>query len=238
MGESCVSDSFSRLGYDFLWVDFEHSYLSYKDILNHIAISQSNGTSVIVRVPEDDLTATKKILDMGADGIIFPMVKSVEDIKKLISYTLYPPMGNRGFGPMGAINYGVCDAKEYVKTSNKDICRFIQIECKDVVDNLEEIMDIEEIDGYIFGPNDLSGSVGDFLNVFEEKNIEIMETAIKKLQSRGKYIGLATSDIRPEVISFWSEMGIDMMCCGCDTGYLLTGAVTAINNIKASHMKG
>ena len=80
MSDVCVSDIFSRIGYDFLWVDFEHSYLSYEDILTHTAIAKGNGTPVIVRVPQNDFTATKKVLEMGVDGIIFPMVKTAKEV--------------------------------------------------------------------------------------------------------------------------------------------------------------
>ena len=70
---------------------------------------------------------------------------------------------------MGAIHYGLKSAQTYVKSSNKNILLFIQIECVDVIKNLDEIMQIDAIDGYIFGPNDLSGSIGELLQVFDEK---------------------------------------------------------------------
>ena len=68
---------------------------------------KSTGTPVIVRAPQDDLTATKKIIEMGVDGIIFPMVRTAEEANRVIASTLYPPYGDRGFGPMGAIDYGM-----------------------------------------------------------------------------------------------------------------------------------
>ena len=182
MSDVCVSDIFSRIGYDFLWIDFEHSYLSYEDILMHTTIAKGNGTPVIVRMPQKDFTATKKVLEMGVDGIIFPMVKTQKEVNELINFSLYPPNGNRGFGPMAAVEYGLADANEYVKAANKEICRFIQIECQEIIESLDEIMKNDYIDGYIFGPNDLSGSVDDFLNVYAEKTTKLMEYAIKKLK--------------------------------------------------------
>ena len=85
----CVSDILSRIGYDFLWIDFEHSYLSYKDILIHTTVAKSNGTPVIVRVPQNDFTATKKVLEMGVDGIIFPMIRTAKEACDLIDFSLY-----------------------------------------------------------------------------------------------------------------------------------------------------
>ncbi len=75
-------------GYDFVWVDMEHSYLSYESLMNLIVAVKAGGSNVIVRAPQDDLTATKKILEMGPDGIIFPMIRTAEEADRLISYTL------------------------------------------------------------------------------------------------------------------------------------------------------
>lgn len=238
MCDVCVSDIFSRIGYDFLWVDFEHSYLSYEDVLTHTTVSRANGTPVIVRVPQNDFTATKKVLEMGVDGIIFPMVKTIKEVNDLIDFSLYPPDGNRGFGPMAAINYGLYDANEYVKTANKDICRFIQIECKEIIDDLDEIMKNDNIDGYIFGPNDLSGSINDFLNVYDEKTTKLMERTIKKLKENQKYVGIATGSDKKEVIEHWHNMGAYMICSGADFGFLTEGAVNMFKILKEEHISG
>lgn len=238
MGDTCVSDILSRIGYDFLWIDFEHSYLSYENILTHVTVARANGTPVIVRVPQNDLTATKKVLEMGADGIIFPMVKTVEEADELIGASLYPPEGCRGFGPMAAINYGLDDASEYVKEANKSICRFIQIECKEIIYDLDKVMKNEYIDGYIFGPNDLSGSINDFLNVYDEKTTRLMEVTIEKLKKSGKYVGIATGSSKAEVIEHWSNMGADMICSGGDFGFLTEGAVNMYQSLKNKHMGG
>ena len=127
-------------GYDFIWIDMEHSYLSFENLLNHIIAIQQSGGRVIVRAPQDDLTATKKILEMGPDGIIFPMIKTPEEANRLISYTLYPPHGVRGFGPMNAVEFGIQDTRNYIQNHYKTMCRFIQIEHIEAVNNLDEIM--------------------------------------------------------------------------------------------------
>ena len=236
LGDTCVSDIFSRVGYDYLWVDYEHAYLSLEQVMNHTAVAQANGTSVVVRVPQYDFTATKKVLEMGVHGIIFPMVKSAKEAKELIDFTLYPPEGTRGFGPMAANEYGLVDAKQYVKDANRDICRFVQIECKEIIDDLDELMENEYIDGYIFGPNDLSGSLGDFLNVYEGETAKVMADAIKKLKSKGKYVGIATGANQQAVVAHWSKMGADMLCAGCDYVFLLQGAKT-LAEIMRKEMK-
>lgn len=210
-------------GYDFIWIDMEHNYISFESLLSLIIAVKSTGTDVIVRAPQDDLTATKKIIEMGVDGIIFPMVKNSEEANRLISYTLYPPYGRRGFGPMNAVGYGAEDVSRYVSTNHKSMCRFIQIEHVDAVKNLDEIMKNEFIDGYIIGANDLSGSINELCNVFGENVTALIREAITKLKNNGKYVGLSTGDLAESTFEYWYSMGVDMLSAGADFDFLTAG---------------
>lgn len=213
------------VGYDFVWVDTEHSYMSYETLLAHIMALKTTGTPVIVRAPQSDLTATKKILEMGVDGIIFPMVKTSEEADCVIASTLYPPYGDRGFGPMGAIDYGLKNVKEYVQNNHNELCRFIQIECKDTIENLDEIMKNPYIDGYIFGPNDLSGSYNMLGNVFCDKISKIIKDTIDRLHQNGKYVSIASGGYSEEVLRHWSSFDPDMLVAGADFDFIRDGAL-------------
>lgn len=210
-------------GYDFIWIDMEHSYLSFESLLSLVIAVKSTGTHVIVRAPQDDLTATKKIMEMGVDGIIFPMVRTPQEAEMLISYTLYPPYGRRGFGPMNAVGYGAYDVGEYVSSNHKKMCRFIQIEHIDAVKNLDEIMKNEFIDGYIIGANDLSGSINELCDVFGKNTTDLIREAVTKLKNNGKYVGLSTGDLSEDVFRHWHDMGIDMLSAGADFDFLTVG---------------
>ena len=229
--DPCLCDVMGRAGYDAVWIDMEHTYMSYKDVLCHISTCASVNTASVIRLPQKDLTATKKVLEMGPDAIIFPMVENYDDTVELIKSTLYPPLGNRGFGPMRAIGYGAVNAKEYVKDKSLELCRFIQIENKTCIEQLEQIAKIPYLDGCIFGPNDLSGSLGDFLNVFEEPTISTMKNAIKVLKKHGKLVGVA-GGMDEKSIKTWSELGIDMLFSGGDWNFVYTSAVSTLEIMK------
>ena len=217
--------------FDYIWIDEEHSYKPLEDLLRDIIILKAMGVSVIVRAPQDDLTYTKKILEMGVDGIIFPQIRTAEQANKLISYTLYPPYGIRGFGPGNAIDYGYKDAQEYVDNTTTNVCRFIQIEHIDAVKNLDEIMKNDYIDGYIFGAHDLSGSINELGNVYGENNIKLIKESIVKLKAKGKYIGLSTTDTEYDKLKFWFDLGIDMISSGSEFYFIQTGALRTRNNL-------
>ncbi len=223
-------------GYDYVWVDLEHSYKPVESVLADIIALKATGTAVLVRVPQDDLTYTKKVLELGVDGIIFPMIRTAEQANKLIASTLYPPYGTRGFGPMNAVDYGFQDAQEYVDNTKTNLCRFIQIEHVDAVKNLDEIMKNEFIDGYIFGANDLSGSINELGNVYGEHNIALIKECTERLHAAGKYVGLSTGEMGYEMLKYWSDMDIDMISAGADYMFLRDGAVQCRKNLQRAHV--
>ncbi len=223
------------IGYDFIWVDTEHSYMSYETLLAHIIALKGTGTPVIVRAPQDDLTATKKILELGVDGIIFPMVKTAEEAERVISSTLYPPYGDRGFGPMNAIDYGLQKPFEYTANSHNKLCRFIQIEHKDTIENLDEIMKNPYIDGYIFGPNDLSGSYNMLGEYMSDKVTQVMKQAIEKLHANGKYVAIASGGFSEEIIEHLASFGVEMLSAGADFDFIRDGAQRNLVNLEKIH---
>lgn len=224
-------------GYDFVWIDMEHSYLSFENLQNLIVGVQSGGGQVIVRAPQDDLTATKKILEMGPDGIIFPMVKTPEEANRLISYTLYPPHGIRGFGPMNAVDFGFSNVADYVASNHEKMCRFIQVEHIETVKNLDEIMKNEYIDGFIVGANDLSGSIGKLGDVFCDEVTELIKEIVAKLKSADKYVGISTGDFSESTLKHWHEMGFDMISAGADFDFLREGFKQNCDTLKKIHLK-
>ena len=223
-------------GYDFVWIDMEHSYLSYEYLLNLIIAVHSGGSQVIVRAPQDDLTATKKILEMGPDGIIFPLVKTPEEANRLISYTVYPPYGSRGFGPMNAVDFGLKNTKEYIASHHETMCRFIQVEHIETVQNLDEIIKNEYIDGYIVGPFDLSGSMGRLGDVFGDEVTGVIGQIVTRLKNAGKYVGVSTGDFSEATLQHWHDLGFDMISSGADFDFLREGFVQNRKTLEKIHL--
>lgn len=231
--DPCICELFGYAGFDFVWIDTEHSYMSYKDVLCHINGAKSSNIFSIVRVPQNDLTATKKILEMGPDGIIFPMVKTAKEAKELIDMTLYPPLGTRGFGPVRAIKYGADNPKEYTDKGSLDMCRFIQVEHIDCINELEEICKIPYVDGFIFGPNDLSASFGEICNVTSLNTTNAINRAITILRDNNKYIGLAVGH-SDESLKYWSQFDFDLIAAGGDFNFLNDLGTKIAKKLKTS----
>lgn len=215
LSDPCLCELIGNVGYDCVWIDMEHTYVSYKDVFCHLNASRSANIASLVRLPQNDLTATKKVLEMGPDGVIFPMVRSFEEFEALMCMTLYPPRGTRGFGPMRAVGYCADDSKDYVENKSLEMCRFVQIESASMIDDLEKIAQNPYVDGFVFGPNDLSGSVGDMLNVFGDATVSAAKRAIEILKKYNKRVGVACG-CDEKSLRFWRDLGVDMIFAGGD----------------------
>ena len=230
--EPCMCEIMGNIGYDCVWIDMEHTHMGYKDVLCHLNAAKATGMPAIVRLPQNDLTATKKVLEMGPDGIIFPMVRSAAELKELMDMTLYPPHGNRGFGPLRAIGYGAVDAVQYVREQSFEMLRFVQIEHVGLIEDLQEVMENPYVDGFIFGPNDLSGSLGEFLNVFGETTTAKMKETIALLKENKKIVGIA-GGMTDKELKNWSAFEPDMLFAGADWCFVYNAGKETLQKMKA-----
>lgn len=225
-----ICEIIGNAGFDCVWIDTEHTYMSYKDVLCHLNGARSVNLPSLVRLPQNDLTATKKILEMGPDGVIFPMVKSYENFEELMKMTLYPPKGTRGFGPIRAIGYCPANSKDYVENKSLEICRFVQIETVSMIDDLEKIAQSPYVDGFVFGPCDLSGSVGEMLNTYGDATIKQVKRAIEILKKYNKKVGVACGS-DDKALNFWCNMGLDMIFAGGDWIFVFDHAKKTLDTL-------
>ena len=227
-----ITEILAGIGFDFVWLDTEHTSVGAESLRMHLVSAKAGGTPAFVRVPMHDCNFVKKVLDIGAAGIIFPQIETAAEADAAMKSTLYPPEGRRGFGPLGAIGYGARDLDDYIAHINEELCRFIQIESATAVRNLPEIVRNPWIDGYIFGPCDLSGSIGELNQVFGERNVQYLREAAKILKDNGKCIGVSTGSDDPEVLAFWDELGVNMISSGVDFAYMRNAAVRNLANLR------
>lgn len=231
--DPCICDIIGRHDIDFIWVDTEHSHLSLQDVLIHIMAANQHDMPVIVRVPRQDFNFTKRVLEMGPAGVVFPVITSAAQAREAMEYTLYPPRGVRGFGPLRAVGYGEMDTRAYVEAEHTEMCRFIQLEHVSAIETLPEIMDNIWIDGYFFGPNDLAASVGHLGEKRHPETVALMERAIAMLRKRGKPVGVSLGETDPETIRFYHEMGVTIISSGADYGHIMDGTAQTAARVRS-----
>lgn len=232
LGESVVTEMMGYLDYDYLWIDMEHSVINTDQLLNHLIAAKASGINAIVRIPWNDPVLAKPVLDSGADGIIFPMVRSYEEARQAMEACMYPPKGVRGYGPRRAAQFGMIDGASYRAQVDDQLLRFIQIEHIDAVRDLDRILTIDEIDAFIFGPNDLSGSMGK-LGQFDDPEVRsVIDGAIAKINAAGKVAGLSLGAADEKTLRSWYERGVRMISAGFDVKYIMAGAKANLMSMR------
>lgn len=153
-----VAEVMAKAGFEWLAVDMEHGPIDVADLPDLFRAIENGGALPLVRLSENNPYLIKRVLDAGAQGIIVPMIRTADEIKQAVESAQYPPKGLRGIGYSRGNNYGL-DFEKYFNRFNNDVVVVAQIEDISAVNNIEEIFSVEEIDSFIIGPYDLSGSM-------------------------------------------------------------------------------
>lgn len=215
-----ICEIMSQSGFDWVCVDAEHSQVTKETVLEMFRAIELHGAEPFVRISSCNETEIKKYLDMGARGLIVPMVKSHEDVKRAISYIKFSPEGNRSFALPRSTGYGEW-SDEYFKRANEEIFIAIMIEHIDAIPELDNIFSHSEIDAVFIGPYDLSGSMripGEFEN---PRFIEIIELINAKAKKHNVTIGYHEVYPTIEKINKLITSGFRFIACGIDAIFIL-----------------
>lgn len=233
IGHPNVAEILANAGFDWLVIDVEHNPIDPAMVQTLITTIQSKGVKAIVRVSKNEEVVIKQVLDAGADGIIVPMVCSKEDATQAVNYAKYPPIGKRGVGLARAQQYGQQFAayKDWVA---KGLIVIAQIEHIDGINNLEDIISVEGIDGTIIGPYDLSGSMG-MPGEFEKPVVkEALNRYIDVCKAHNFPMGFHVVDARPEKIQEKIDEGYTFVAYGTDFLFMGDTAKNGMDILKKS----
>ncbi len=218
-------------GFEWLVIDIEHTSIDLQTAENLIRTIQAKGIKALVRVSKNEEVVIKRILDMGADGIIVPMVCSKEDAITAVNYAKYPPLGKRGVGLYRASGYGT-KFEEYKKWVNEELVIIAQIEHVDAVNNIDDILQVEGIDGTIIGPYDLSGSLG-FPGEFERDDVKnAVQKVLDKCKAKNIPSGFHVVDTNPENLKQKINQGCTFLAYGIDYFFMRDSAMDGMKRLK------
>lgn len=210
-----VTETFARAGFDFMFIDMEHSTISIEQSQRIIAASQSESIPCIPRPVSHSNDYIKPILESGADGVLIQMVESAEQVKSLIRDVKYPPIGRRTYGVNRAQAYGF-DFDEYINNWNKTSSFMIQVESIKGVENIEELLSFDEVDGVMVGPLDIAGSLGVPGQTTHPLVIEASRKVINACERYGKSCGTQVADANPDTVNFIFDLGYNYAILGSD----------------------
>ncbi|MDG1572905.1 aldolase/citrate lyase family protein [Robiginitalea sp. M366] len=219
----------SGAGFDWMFLDMEHSLIDF-ETLQHLIRAVSGSCLVAVRVPEATKTYVSKVLDAGAEAVIFPMVSTPGEARHAVSLCKYPPQGRRGVGLGRAAGYGK-DFAPYLEAANDHIACIVQIEDAAGAQNAAEIAAVDGVDALFIGPYDLSMDMG---LPGQVSHARIRETiaSIACLKAPGTALGIFSTD--PEATRAYEAMGFRLLACGIDTALIQNGAQRLLGELRGS----
>ena len=159
LGSAAVAEVLGHAGFEWLVIETEHNALDAAEVQELVTAVEGTGAVPFVRVPSLDRVAIQRALDIGALGIVVPLVRTAEEAAAIVSATRFPPDGTRSFGPLRAGRYGF-DNEDYFRRANDQIVVILILETREAFEGIREIAAVPGIDALYVGPFDLALSFG------------------------------------------------------------------------------
>ncbi len=231
LADPAVEEIMAAAGFEWLVVDLEHSLLTLETAGELIRVIELCGASPLVRLTSNDSDQIKRVMDGGAHGIIVPMVLSADEAVKAVAATRYPPAGTRGVGLGRAQHYGA-GFEEYLSWQMDGPIVIVQIEHRDSVANLEAILAVPGIGGFIIGPYDLSASMGIPGEFDDPVFLECMETIRSTARRMGVPSGIHL--VEPDVVALRQAVadGYSLIAYGVDFRFLDVSARLGVSAMQ------
>ncbi len=233
-GSTAVIEALGHFGFDFAFIDAEHTPMSVTDLKDCVMAARLTGVSPLVRVTRPDVIEIRKALEMGAEGVIVPHVKTKEEMEICVVGAKFPPKGRRGYdGTVRSANYGGAgfNASEYIEYCNDTELIIPMAEDFEFMDNIDELMSVPGIDAINFGPADFALSKN--IRVFYDVNQPEVQKAMSEIAERTTKmnIGLMAPAIPPtkESVETLISRGVNMVIMGSDM-FNFQGALRNIRN--------
>lgn len=224
----------AKQGLDWLAVDMEHTEIGFETLADMFRGLKGSKTAPFVRVTRNNALEIRRSLDIGAEGVIVPLIDTADEAKAAVSYAKYPPKGIRGHAFCRANDWGE-GFSEYAKTANDRLCVFVMIESKRAVENIDEILKVDGLDGVFIGPYDMSASYGVPGNVSDALVVNGCNAVLEACKRHGKIPGIHIVNPDPEMIDNHIKKGFQFIAVGIDTLFLINGfkgIVSDVNKLK------
>ena len=218
-----VAKVYADAGADFVFIENEHVFFNEADLGNFVLSSRLLGLPVVAKSPYVNKGAIAKMLDSGITGIQLPLSETAEQLAKVVSYTKFPPIGNRTAGPgIGNTNYEPVDTAQWVKQTNEETCVIAHIESRTGLENIDNILQVPHVDIMFIGMFDLTVSLGYPAKFDHPDVVAAVERLIGSAKEHGKVIGMWAPTYK--LAHPWIKKGVRFFEGMGDVGFLAKGA--------------
>jgi 2-keto-3-deoxy-L-rhamnonate aldolase RhmA len=211
----------ATLGFDFLWVETEHSPISLETLRAMVLATRALPAAIFARVPVIELWTAKRVLDQGVSGVIFPFASTPERVRTAAAACRYPPQGKRGSGA-GLATFTWPEPDNYYDSADENLLTIVVIEEALAVDNIEEIAATPGVDVLFIGTSDLSFSLGLRGRQDEPLLKEYIAKVVAAGQKHGKFLGRPAGS--PEQVTAYRQQGFQFFQSQTELGLIRLGA--------------
>ncbi len=218
-------------GYDGLIIDTEHATFDPPTLRGVLMAFRGTDCVPIVRVTANDAALLKTAFDLGAGGVLIPLVDDAAAAQAAVAACRYAPEGRRGVAPRRAANYNR-DIVTYLAEANSSLIVMVQIESLTAYHNLDEILAVPGYDCCFIGPADLSATMGHLGDVRHPEVVEVILDIIRRCRQAGRPVAIAEA-LDPVYIKRWLDAGMNVVSSGNDLGFMQSGFSAFKASIKA-----
>ena len=226
-----ISHLMEQAGCDFLFFDMEHGPNDLGVVADMVKVARGTKVVPLVRVPGDQYHLMSRVLDAGAMGIMIPRVETKEQVEQIVSYTHYPPQGVRGCSvTKGHNDFKPQNVWEFTEQANREVMIILQIERKKAIENMDDLLSVEGVDGCIIGPVDLSLDMG----VREADVQKALEPTIQSVLDACKrnHVPCGIHIRNLDWLIEWNKRGMQIICYGDDIAFLRSGAAEGMTKLR------
>jgi 4-hydroxy-2-oxoheptanedioate aldolase len=229
LASNVAAEIISDSGFDWILLDTEHSPNEIPGLVSQLQALARGTATPIVRPAWNDAVLAKRILDIGAQSLLFPYVQNVNEARAAVASTRYPPQGIRGVAVSArASRYGRTPG--YLTKANDEICVLVQVETGQAMRELEAIAKVDGVDGVFIGPSDLAASLGHLGNPQHPDVQKVIEDAGRRLKAIGKPAGILTGN--EDEARRYMGWGYLFVAVGADVGLLARNADALAKKFK------
>lgn len=223
-----VTEALVGLEVDWIVIEMEHGHLDWQHVANHVRAAAGSETAALIRIPDTQRSFVQRALDIGADGIICPMIGSQEQLETAFQYGRFPPRGVRGVGGERSVKWGL-EWDSYLKHADEETMIIPLIETRSAVDHFDAILDVDGLETIFFGPADMSASFG-FLGQWEGPGVaETILNMKARAEARGIASGVLGRDINE--VKSRREQGFRMIGLGADVNLMMRSVKQTLESI-------
>lgn len=222
MGSPIALRLLATSGFDWVGVDGQHGAYSRDSLLESLRGWQPDWADIMIRVPRNELSDIGFALDLGANGVIIPLVNTAAETETAVDACLYPPAGHRSWGPL-APRWGA--PAQSTEVANAAVRCWVMIETRDAIDNLDEIVAVPGLHGVFIGPTDLSISLGMSVDelVREGGGADTIRRIVAAAEAAGVHVAAYGGGIADRLL----ELGVRDLVIASDFDFIVDGAAAA-----------